>query len=77
MVAESVVLAFDFLRAAARKAFTKEYPAFSWFPLIAYSIAAGLAAETVDRVIVSTTMKRLPRSLGSSALKRRSFAPRR
>jgi len=54
MVAESVVLALIPARGGSKSIPRKNIQPLAGFPLIAYSIAAGLAAETVDRVIVST-----------------------
>jgi len=54
MVAEGEVLALIPARGGSKSIPRKNIQPLAGFPLIAYSIAAGLAAETVDRVIVST-----------------------
>lgn len=48
------VLALIPARGGSKSIPKKNIVDFAGFPLIAYSIAAGLAAETIDRVIVST-----------------------
>lgn len=53
-MAETEVLALIPARGGSKSIPRKNIIDFAGFPLIAYSIAAGLAAETVTRVIVST-----------------------
>jgi N-acylneuraminate cytidylyltransferase len=54
LVADIEVLALIPARGGSKSIPRKNIRPLAGFPLIAYSIAAGLAAETVDRVIVST-----------------------
>jgi len=54
MVMASQVLAIVPARGGSKSIPRKNIRFFAGHPLIAYSIAAGLAAETVTRVIVST-----------------------
>lgn len=54
MVSENEVLAIIPARGGSKSIPRKNIVDFAGFPLIAYSISAGLAAESVDRVIVST-----------------------
>jgi len=61
MVAEGEVLALIPARGGSKSIPRKNIRSLAGFPLIAYSIAAGLAAETVDRVIVSTDDEEIAR----------------
>ena len=61
MVAESEVLALIPARGGSKSIPRKNIRLLAGHPLIAYSIAAGLAAETVDRVIVSTEDEEIAR----------------
>lgn len=54
MVTDSQVLALIPARGGSKSIPRKNIRPLAGFPLIAYSIAAGLAAETVTRVLVST-----------------------
>lgn len=54
MITTSEVLALIPARGGSKSIPRKNIRSFSGHPLIAYSIAAGLAAKTVNRVIVST-----------------------
>lgn len=61
MVVEGEVLALIPARGGSKSIPRKNIRPLAGFPLIAYSIAAGLAAEMVDRVIVSTDDEEIAR----------------
>ena len=61
MVADIEVLAVIPARGGSKSIPHKNIRSLAGYPLIAYSIAAGLAAETVDRVIVSTDDEEIAR----------------
>lgn len=61
MVAGGEVLVLIPARSGSKSIPRKNIRPLAGFPLIAYSIAAGLAAETVDRVIVSTDDEEIAR----------------
>ncbi len=54
MVSPGRILAFIPARGGSKSIPRKNIRSFGGHPLLAYSIAAGLQAESVDRVIVST-----------------------
>lgn len=61
MVADFEVLAVIPARGGSKSIPRKNIRSLAGYPLIAYSIAAGLAAETVSRVIVSTDDEEIAR----------------
>ena len=61
MVADLEVLAIIPARGGSKSISRKNIRSLAGYPLIAYSIAAGLAAQTVDRVIVSTDDEEIAR----------------
>lgn len=61
MVADIEVLAVIPARGGSKSIPRKNIRLLAGYPLIAYSIAAGLAAETIDRVIVSTDDEEIAR----------------
>lgn len=61
MVAEGGILALIPARGGSKSIPRKNIRPLAGYPLIAYSIAAGLAAETIDRVIVSTDDEEIAR----------------
>jgi len=61
LVADIEVLAVIPARGGSKSIPRKNIRSLAGYPLIAYSIAAGLAAETVSRVIVSTDDKEIAR----------------
>lgn len=61
MVAEGSILALIPARGGSKSIPRKNIRPLAGYPLIAYSIAAGLAAETIDRVIVSTDDEEIAR----------------